>query len=217
MNYITSWEQFLQPYELTVNELKLKLEGIRAQFQMKNMSSPIESVRVRVKTINSILDKAKRMDLSLDEIGDKMHDIAGVRITCQFIENIYSVVTLLKNRKDLEIIYERDYIATPKSSGYRSYHIHGYYYLETIDGSKKVLFEVQIRTLAMNFWATIEHSLNYKYQREIPVNISEKLIKASEAAASLDEQMSDIKNEVAEAQQQFSKMQGHYKLYDDEF
>lgn len=217
MNPLVSWEEFLQPYQLTVNELKLKLEGIRSQFQMKNLSSPIESVRIRVKTINSILDKAKRMGLSLEEIGEQMHDIAGVRITCQFVEDIYSVVHLLKNRKDIDIIYERDYIATPKPSGYRSYHIHGYYYLETIDGTKKVLFEVQIRTMAMNFWATIEHSLNYKYQREIPETIQDKLIKASFSAAQLDEQMSEIKNEVLEAQQQFSKMQGHYKLYDDEY
>jgi putative GTP pyrophosphokinase len=217
MNPLLSWEDFLQPYELTCNELKLKLEGIRSQFKMKNLSSPIESVRIRVKTINSILDKAKRMGLSLDEIGDKMHDISGVRINCQFVEDIYSVVSLLKNRKDIEIIYERDYIATPKPSGYRSYHLHGYYFLETIDGTKKMLFELQIRTMAMNFWATIEHSLNYKYQKEMPFKIKEKLIKASYAAAELDEQMSKIKNEVHEAQQHFSKMQGHFKLYDDEY
>jgi putative GTP pyrophosphokinase len=217
MNYVLSWEQFLQPYELTVSEIKLKLEGIRSQYQMKKINSPIESVRVRVKTINSILDKAKRMNLSLDEIGDHMHDIAGVRITCQFVEDIYSVVALLKNRQDIDIIYERDYIATPKESGYRSYHMHGYYYLETIDGTKKVLFEVQIRTMAMNFWATIEHSLNYKYKSEIPDGIKSKLILAAEAASSLDDQMSQIKNEVSEAQQHFSLMQGHYKLYDDEF
>lgn len=217
MNHIISWDDFLQVYELTVNEIKLKLEGIRTQYKLRNLNSPIESVRVRVKTINSILDKAKRMNLSLDEIGDKMHDIAGVRITCQFIEDIYAVVDLLKQRHDMEIIYERDYIANPKPSGYRSYHMHGYYFLETIDGMKKVLFELQIRTLAMNFWATIEHSLNYKYQKEMPEHIKEKLIKAAYAAAELDLQMSKIKHEIQEAQQHFSRMQGHFKLYDDEY
>jgi putative GTP pyrophosphokinase len=200
-----------------VSEIKLKLEGIRSQYKLKGLNSPIESVRVRVKTINSILDKAKRMELAMDEIGEKMHDIAGVRITCQFVEDIYSVVALLKNRQDIEVNYERDYIATAKPSGYRSYHLHGNYFLETIEGTRKVLFELQIRTMAMNFWATIEHSLNYKYQREIPEQIKEKLIKASYAAAQLDDQMSEIKSEVHEAQQQFSKMQGHFKLYDDEY
>ncbi|MDF2699987.1 MAG: pyrophosphokinae [Haloplasmataceae bacterium] len=217
MVYIHNWEDFLQPYELTVSELKLKLEGIRAQFNKKNIHSPIESVRVRVKTINSILDKADRMGLLLDEIGEKMHDIAGVRITCQFVEDIYSVVALLKNRKDIEVIYERDYVSYPKLSGYRSYHIHATYDLETTEGTKKVLFEVQIRTMAMNVWATVEHSLNYKYEDEIPQEIKEKLIQAAEAAQTLDNLLSQIKNEISEAQQQFiQKKQGTYKLYDDD-
>ena len=216
MVYIHNWDEFLQPYELTVQELKLKLEGIRAQFWKKNIHSPIESVRVRVKTINSIIDKSKRMSLRLDEIGEKMHDIAGVRITCQFVEDIYSVVALLKKRSDIEIVYERDYVTYPKDSGYRSYHLHGYYHLETIDGTKRVLFEVQIRTMSMNVWATVEHSLNYKYEDEIPEKIKEKLIKAASAAASLDEQISQIRTEIREAQQQFIlKRLSQYTGYDD--
>jgi putative GTP pyrophosphokinase len=216
MVYIHNWDEFLQPYELTVQELKLKLEGIRAQFWKKNIHSPIESVRVRVKTINSIIDKSKRMSLRLDEIGEKMHDIAGVRITCQFVEDIYSVVALLKKRSDIEIVYERDYVTYPKDSGYRSYHLHGYYHLETIDGTKRVLFEVQIRTMSMNVWATVEHSLNYKYEDEIPKEIKEKLIKAALAATSLDEQISQIRTEIREAQQQFIlKRLSQYTGYDD--
>ncbi len=216
MVYIHNWDEFLQPYELTVNELKLKLDGIRAQFSKKNIHTPIESVRVRVKTINSIIDKSERMALRLDEIGEKMHDIAGVRITCQFVEDIYSVVALLKKRSDIEIVYERDYVTYPKVSGYRSYHLHGYYNLETIDGTRKVLFEVQIRTMTMNVWATVEHSLSYKYKDEIPTDVKEKLFKAAEAAVSLDEQISQIRNEVREAQQQFVlKKLSQFKGYED--
>lgn len=196
MNPIINWTAFLQPYELTVNELKMKLEGIRSQYLVKGLTSPIESVNVRVKSINSILKKAKRMGIALEEIGEKMHDIAGVRIICQFVEDIYTVVKLLKNRDDIQIIYERDYIQTPKSSGYRSYHLHGYYRLETIDGPTSVLFEVQIRTMAMNFWATIEHSLHYKFQEKIPIEIQERLYEAAETAARLDQQMLDIKREI---------------------
>lgn len=215
MVYIHNWEEFLQPYELTISELKLKLDGIREQFTKKNIHTPIESVRVRVKTINSIIDKSERMALRLDEIGEKMHDIAGVRITCQFVEDIYSVVALLKKRSDIKIVYERDYVTYPKESGYRSYHLHGYYNLETIEGTKKVLFEVQIRTMTMNVWATVEHSLNYKYEDEIPNEIKEKLIKAAEAAVSLDEQISQIRTEIREAQQQFVlKKLSNFKGYD---
>lgn len=208
-----NWESFLHPYELTVDELKMKLQGIRAQYKMKGMHSPIESVRVRVKTISSIIDKSERMNIHLSEIGEKMYDIAGVRINCQFVEDIFKVVEMFKHRRDVTIFAERDFITFPKESGYRSYHVHGYYHLETIDGVRKVKFEVQIRTMAMNFWATIEHSLNYKYEGEIPHNIKIKMKRASEAAASLDNEMSEIKNEISEAQMQFKdKQTKHLKL-----
>ena len=203
MVYVLNWNEFLQPYELTVQELKLKLEGIRAQYWQKNIHSPIESVRVRVKTVNSILDKSNRMSLKLEEIGEKMHDIAGVRITCQFVEDIYSVVALLKKRTDFDIVYEKDYVTYPKENGYRSYHLHGNYNLETIDGTRKVLFELQIRTMSMNVWATVEHSLSYKYADEMPEKIREKLLSAARAAGSLDGQISEIRSEIREAQQQF--------------
>nr|WP_275040347.1 GTP pyrophosphokinase family protein [Haloplasma contractile] len=210
-----NWEEFLQPYELTTSEIKLKLEGIRKQFKQKNKHSPIESVRVRVKTIASILEKSERMDLTLDRIGEEMYDIAGVRITCKFVEDIFKVVEMLKNRSDIDIITEIDYITNPKDSGYRSYHLHGYYHLETIDGTKQVLFEVQIRTMAMNFWASIEHTMHYKYSGDIPENVSIRLIKAAEAAYALDNEMSQIKHEIEEAQEHFKNRQNQGLLYYD--
>ena len=199
-----NWLSFYEPYELAVQELKINLRGIRKQYKTKGMHSPIEFVQGRIKTISSTLDKLQTMGLSLNEI-DQVYDIAGIRINCQFIEDIYAVVDLLENRQDLEIIESRDYISNQRESGYRSYHIHAYYHLETIDGIKKVQVEFQIRTLAMNFWASIEHSLNYKYEGRIPEALKDRLRQSAEAAAMLDFQMSEIRDEIADAQQTFAQ------------
>ena len=133
-----------------------------------------------------------------------MQDIAGVRIMCQFVEDIYEVVDLLRERSDMNILEERDYISNVKPSGYRSYHIVVEYPVQLITGEKKILAEIQIRTLAMNFWATIEHSLNYKYQGSFPSDLSARLKSAAEAAFNLDNEMSEIREEIQEAQNLFS-------------
>lgn len=195
---------FFEPYELAIQELKINLRGIRQQYKTKGLHSPIEYVSGRIKTISSIIDKLNRMGISMNEI-DKVYDVAGIRINCQFVEDIYMVVDLLKNRQDLEIVETRDYIKNQRNSGYRSYHIHAYYHLETIDGLKKVMVEFQIRTLAMNFWASIEHSLNYKYDDQIPEVIKTRLKQAAEAASWLDSQMSEIRDEISEAQKTFEQ------------
>ncbi|MGL4336236.1 MAG: GTP pyrophosphokinase [Turicibacter sp.] len=201
-----NWLSFFEPYELALQELKINLRGIRQQYKTKGLHSPIEFVDGRIKTISSTLDKLKKMGLSINEI-EQVYDIAGIRINCQFIEDIYVVVELLKKRQDLEIFETRDYIIHQRDSGYRSYHVHAYYHLETIDGMKKVMVEFQIRTLAMNFWASIEHTLNYKYEGQIPENIIGRLKQSAEAAALLDRQMSEIRDEIAEAQKTFDKRQ----------
>jgi len=137
-----------------------------------------------------------------------MSDIAGLRIMCQFVEDLHQVVELLRTRKDMKVIIERDYITNKKASGYRSYHLVIEYPVQLIDGEKIILAEIQIRTLAMNFWATIEHSLNYKYQGEFPAEISERLRRSAEAAYQLDEEMSNIREEIQEAQRLFSHGKG---------
>ncbi|MCL1950797.1 MAG: GTP pyrophosphokinase family protein [Turicibacter sp.] len=200
------WSRYFEPYELALQELKINLRGIRKQYKTKGMHSPIEFVSGRIKTIPSIIDKLDKMGLSIKSI-DEVYDIAGIRINCQFVEDIYAVVELLSKRQDLDIIETRDYIINQRESGYKSYHIHAYYHLETIDGLKKVMVEFQIRTLAMNFWAIIEHSLNYKYDDQIPEEIKDRLKQAAEAASWLDAQMSAIRDEIAEAQQTFEKRQ----------
>jgi putative GTP pyrophosphokinase len=202
---IENWDVFLAPYVQAVDELKIKFKGIRSQFEQHSQTSPIEFVTGRVKPIPSIMNKALSKNIELAHLEEEISDIAGVRMMCQFVEDISTVVELLKKRRDFDIVEERNYISQKKESGYRSYHLVIRYPVETLEGVKEILVEIQIRTLSMNFWATIEHSLNYKYSGQIPVNIQKRLQRAAEAAFQLDEEMSLIKDEIQEAQAAFSR------------
>ncbi len=197
------WRELLIPYEQATKELKIKFEGISSEYKRLGQYSPIEDVTVRVKKISSILEKAKKKGIGLSQIEDEIEDIAGVRIVCQFVEDIDTIVELIKQRRDMEVIFEKDYVSNVKVSGYRSYHIIVLYPVNTSQGSSTVQAEIQIRTLAMDFWATIEHSLNYKYEHNIPEDIRRRLVKASEVANQLDKEMTKIRTEVVEAQSMF--------------
>lgn len=201
---VENWDDFLVPYKQAVDELKVKLRGIRAQFLKIDGRSPIEFVTGRVKPVDSIKEKMVRRHISEDRLEEDMEDIAGLRIMCQFVEDIYQVVDLLRQRSDMTILEERDYITNAKPSGYRSYHIVIEYPVQLVSGEKKLLTEIQVRTLSMNFWATIEHSLNYKYQGDFPNDLSVRLQRAGEAAFKLDNEMSEIREEIQEAQNLFS-------------
>ncbi|MBJ8325488.1 GTP pyrophosphokinase [Streptococcus pacificus] len=197
---VENWEEFLDPYIQTVGELKIKLRGVRKQFRKQKLHSPIEFVTGRVKSVESIKEKMVVRSISEENLASDMQDIAGLRIMVQFVDDIYEVLELLRNRKDMSIVIERDYINNKKESGYRSYHVIVEYPVETITGQKKVLAEIQIRTLAMNFWATIEHSLNYKYKGEFPDEIKERLEITARIAFQLDEEMRKIRDDIREAQ-----------------
>ncbi len=200
-----NWEAVLAPYKQVVEELKVKLRGMRSQYELESSHSPIEFVTGRVKPIQSIIEKAELRNISLDDIDSEIQDIAGVRVVCQFVEDIYTIINMLQTRNDFTIIEEKDYITNKKASGYRSYHMIIEYPVATIHGQKMVLAEIQIRTLAMNFWATNEHSLNYKYEGRLPGEVRSRLERAAEAAFKLDEEMSKIRNEIHEAQRLFRR------------
>lgn len=196
-----NWNEFLQPYSLAVEGFILKIEGIKKQYQMKKLYCPIEIVSGRVKSPKSIIDKAIRMSVPYDYIDERLYDIGGIRITCKYIEDVYMVAEMIKNRHDIMLLEVRDYIKNVKPSGYRSLHLIVEYNVETIDGTKPIRLEFQIRTHSMHFWASIEHSLKYKYQKQIPLEIKERLYRASEASARLDNEMSSIKAMMDELEQ----------------
>ena len=209
---IQLWREILNPYELAVKEVMTKFNHLIKEHRDRGLYSPIEQVEGRVKTISSILEKCQKKKIDLEDIEERISDLAGVRVICQFVEDIDKVVEIIRNRKDMEIKQERDYIREMKSSGYRSYHMIIYYTVDTLDGPKRLQVEIQIRTMAMNFWATVEHSLQYKYKRNIPDHIREKLTNAANAIISLDNEMSAVRSEIMDAQNSF---QIHARLVSD--
>lgn len=200
---IQMWREILDPYELAVQELTTKFNYLIKEHHDKGYYSSIECVEGRVKTISSILEKCQKKRISIDEITDKIEDIAGMRIICQFVEDIEHVVEIIRRRTDMEVKQEKDYINEQKDSGYRSYHMIVWYTVETMEGPKKIMVEIQIRTMAMNFWATIEHSLQYKYKMHMPEEIKERLLRAAEATVLLDKEMSQVRLEIMDAQNAF--------------
>ena len=149
------WREMLTPYELAVDELVLKFRHIIREYRNVGRYSPIEQVDGRVKSISSILDKMQRKKINVNDVEKELEDIAGVRLICQFVEDIQKVVEIIRSRTDMKVIEEKDYVSNMKNSGYRSYHMIVEYTVETMNGPKRIHAEIQIRTLAMNFWATI--------------------------------------------------------------
>lgn len=202
---IQLWREILDPYALAVDELVLKFNHIIREYRNAGLYSPIELVNGRVKKISSILEKAQRKKIELEDIEERLDDIAGIRIICQFVEDIDKVVELIHQRDDMKVIREKNYIKEQKASGYRSYHLIIEYSVQTMHGPKKLKAEIQIRTLGMNFWATIEHSLQYKYKTNMPEHIRKRLLKAAEAVVILDEEMASVRSEIMDAQNSFRK------------
>lgn len=201
---IQLWREILEPYALAVDEMLVKFNHIIGAYRKAGMYSPIEQVTGRVKTISSILEKAQKKNIDIEQMETAIEDIAGIRIICQFVDDIYKVVELIKNRSDMRVVLEKDYILNKKESGYRSYHLIVQYQVETLSGPKEIHAEIQIRTLAMNFWATVEHSLQYKYKQNMPEKLRSRLHKAAEAIVVLDEEMSSVRGEIMDAQNSFN-------------
>ena len=205
---IQLWRSILSPYELAVRELIVKFEHIITEHKLNDLYSPIEQVEGRVKSVASILEKMQRKHIPMERMEEEIEDIAGVRVICQFEEDIETVASLIQHRTDMKIKSEKNYLKHIKQSGYRSYHLIIYYTVDTIQGPKKLQAEIQIRTMAMNFWATIEHSLQYKYKGDMPAHVAERLSKAADAIISLDKEMASVRNEIMDAQNS-SQMQSN--------
>ena len=205
---IQLWRSILCPYELAVKELIVKFEHIISEHRENDLYSPIEQVSGRVKSVASILEKMQRKHIPMERMEEEVEDIAGIRIICQFEEDIETVASLIQNRSDITIKSEKNYLKHVKQSGYRSLHLIIYYTVETLNGPRKLQAEIQIRTMAMDFWATIEHSLQYKYKGDMPPHVAERLTNAADAIILLDQEMSSVRNQIMDAQNS-SQMQSN--------
>lgn len=190
--------RFLMSYKFALDELNTKVEILKQEFQYIHDYNPIEYVKSRVKTPESILKKVERkgLDYKLTAIRDNIRDIAGVRIVCSFISDIYHISEMLQNQSDLEVIEAKDYIKNPKANGYKSLHLIVRVPVFMSEGVKNVCVEIQIRTMAMDFWASIEHKLYYKYNYAVPTRLQEELKSAAETVSELDKKMEGLHDEI---------------------
>lgn len=199
------WDDFLLPYEQAVEEMSLKFTLLRDEYIKRGEYSPIHYISKRLKSVNSIMDKMRTKNIAIDDIAYKMTDIAGIRLVTQFEEDIKLLAKLIATRSDMKIVEIKDYFKNPKPSGYKSVHLIVEYDVNTIRGVESVIAEIQLRTLAMDFWATIEHSLNYKYKDDMPDELKERLVDAAMAVHELDREMGTIRDEIADAQRLFTR------------
>lgn len=196
----TKLEGFLMPYEFGLKEILTKIEILSGEWEATLPHNPIEHVKTRVKTMESLLGKLARTGCppNLDEIRERIRDIGGVRITCSYVKDCYSVAHALASQPDVILLEEKDYIKHAKPSGYRSLHLIVEVPVFLSTRTINVPIEVQIRTIAMDFWASAEHELKYKYRGELPAEMRQKLIEIAETAASLDEQMGLVRDKIAD-------------------
>lgn len=194
------WDKILLPYKQAADELKTKFDNVSLQHNKIYHVSPIFSVEARVKSVPSILAKAQRKKIPMEEIEAQMWDIAGVRIISRFVDDISHVVEIVKAREDMEIFDDRDYVAAMKPSGYRGRHLIIKYPVITALGAKVVYCEIQVRTLAMDMWSVTEHSLRYKHNGVIPEEIQRRLVSTADAAYVLDTDTNVIREDILEAE-----------------
>lgn len=192
--------RFMMPYKFAMDEVKTKIDILNQEFNYVHEYNPIEHVKSRLKTPESILKKIYRKgyELSLSSIKENIYDIAGIRIICSFESDIYKLRKMLENQEDIQVIMCKDYIKNPKPNGYRSLHLVLQVPVFMSDRVEKVNVELQIRTIAMDFWASLEHKIYYKYDRDVPRNLMGQLKEAAISAAELDRRMESIHRQVIE-------------------
>lgn len=190
--------RFMMAYKFALDKMDTKIDILKQEFEYIHEYTPIEHVTSRLKSPESLISKVqrKKIPLSLSGIKEQVHDIAGIRITCSFLSDIYTISNMIERQKDLRVIEIKDYIAKPKPNGYRSLHLIIEVPVFMSDREIHVYVEVQIRTIAMDFWASLEHKIFYKYNKTIPKRLVNELKEAAESASALDYKMESIHKEV---------------------
>lgn len=185
-------------YQAAIREVQTKLEILDDEFQMKHKRNPIHHMQTRMKSIQSIMEKLQRKheSVSIASAVTNLTDIAGVRVICSYIQDIYTVADLLTSQDDVKVLRVRDYIKDPKPNGYRSLHLVLEIPVFLSEGRILVPVEVQIRTIAMDFWASLEHSLRYKAEGQVTEEVSRELLQTASDIAALDQRMQRIHDKV---------------------
>ncbi|NLK37410.1 MAG: GTP pyrophosphokinase family protein [Epulopiscium sp.] len=201
-SHINDVKQMMLIHYSGIKEVETKLDILNQEFQIQEQRNPIEYVKSRVKSLESITQKLRRRNLpiSTKSAVENLHDIAGVRVICSFVDDIYHVAEMLKKQDDITVIEEKDYIKNPKKNGYRSYHLVVEVPVFFSACMRMVKVEVQIRTIAMDFWASLEHKLFYRKDDldHSSEEVYKKLLKCAQVISQTDLEMQEIRNMVSE-------------------
>ena len=192
------WAQALLLYDAALKEINTKLEILNNEFKLAHQYNPIEYITSRIKSPQSIAKKIRHnnLEMTVDNIVKYINDVAGIRIICSFTSDIYRIADLIGKQGDIKVLKIKDYITSPKENGYTSYHMIVSIPIFLSKQTVETKVEIQIRTIAMDFWASLEHKIYYKFEGNAPEHIKKELKECSEIVAYLDQKMLSLNNEV---------------------
>ena len=204
-NQVDQWKSVMFLYDSALNDLTTKIEILNNEFVHIYNYNPIEHIKSRLKTPDSIVKKLKRygFEVTIDNMVEKLSDIAGIRIICSFTSDIYQIAEMITKQSDVTVLYVKDYIKNPKPNGYKSYHMVVTIPIYLTDGPVDTKVEIQIRTIAMDFWASLEHKIYYKFEGNAPAYLQQELKACADVVNMLDVKMFSLNQailELAEAQ-----------------
>lgn len=200
---IDQWTSLMFLYSSALKEINVKIEILNNEFVHIYNYNPIEHVKSRLKTPDSIVKKLKRYnyDVTMENMTEKLSDIAGIRIICSFIPDIYQIADLIARQNDVTVLYVKDYIKNPKPNGYKSYHMVVTIPINLSDGPVETKVEIQIRTVAMDFWASLEHKIYYKFEGNAPAYLQQELKGCADVVDMLDAKMYSLNEAILELSQ----------------
>ena len=198
-SHIRETKEMMLMYDCGIKEVKTKLEILNNEFQVQKERNPIEYLKSRVKSLESIVMKLhkKGYSLSVENAMRELNDIAGIRVICSFTSDIYRIAEMITNQGDIKVISVKDYLVNPKPSGYKSYHMLVSVPVYLSDRIVDTKVEIQIRTVAMDFWASLEHKIHYKFEGKVPEGIENELIECAKMISDLDAKMLLLNDEVS--------------------
>lgn len=204
-NQVDQWKSVMFLYDSALKEINTKIEILNNEFVHIYNYNPIEHIKSRLKTPDSIVKKLKRygFEVTIDNMVEKLSDIAGIRIICSFTSDIYQIAEMITKQSDVTVLYVKDYIKNPKPNGYKSYHMVVTIPIYLTDGPVDTKVEIQIRTIAMDFWASLEHKIYYKFEGNAPAYLQQELKVCADVVNMLDVKMFSLNQailELAEAQ-----------------
>lgn len=195
---VDNWKEVILIYNSALKQISTKLEILNDEFQHVHRYNPIEHIKSRIKTSESIVKKLKKngYESTIENMVKYVNDIAGIRVICSFTSDIYEIADMISNQRDIKVISVKDYIVAPKASGYKSYHMLVTVPVYLSDRIVDTKVEIQIRTVAMDFWASLEHKIHYKFEGNAPDHIRDELVECSKMVTDLDARMLSLNEEV---------------------